>query len=115
MRNALLIVIVCCGLLGVSSTSQSPGNATGSGCAMVLNALQSYQRIKPGVTRQEVERDFQLVGLAFRGEGLFVYKGCRYIQVKIQFTEDPSIERKFSPKDKVSNVSQLIVDYAPAD
>jgi hypothetical protein len=115
MRNALLIVILCCGLLCASSTSPSPSDTTGSGCAIVLHALQSYQRIKPGVTRQEVEHDFESVGLAFRGEGVFVYKGCRYIQVKITFTEDSSMQGKFSPKDRVSSVSQLFVDYAVAD
>ncbi len=87
-----------------------------SDCAMVQQALADSQRIKPGVTRRDVEAYFKYDGgLSFRGRAWFTYPKCRYIKLQVEFEAAPSTPPPPSPEDKVTAVSKLYIDYPTMD
>lgn len=87
------------------------------GCALVEQALKAYQEIKPGITRKEVERNFEYDGgLDFRELGRYTFRGCNYIKVEVNFALAPDIENvPDRSNDIVATVSKLFIDYPSKD
>jgi hypothetical protein len=93
-----------------SKSQESPS------CATVQQALIDSGRIKPGVTRHEVEKYFMRQGgVQFPGSTYYVYRKCRYLHVDVDFTTKGGVDLLFSSEDVVTKVSQLYVDYTAKD
>ena len=55
--------------------------------------MRSYKDLKPGITRQELERQFTHDGgLSTRGNAVYVYTKCQIIKVRIHFQPDARVK-----------------------
>jgi hypothetical protein len=50
-----------------------------------------------------------------RGESRYVYPKCDLIQFKVTFELDPNVQNDFAPRDRVTKLSELHVDYPTKD
>jgi hypothetical protein len=102
-------------LAGLSLCQSSRG--TNAGCGLVEQALKAYQEVKPGITRKEVERNFEYDGgLDFRELGRYTFRGCNYIKVEVNFVLAPDIGNvPDRSNDTVATVSKLFIDYPSKD
>jgi hypothetical protein len=96
-------------------TSEVVGDCRG--CGVVLQALKDAQNLKVGMARADIENHGFAVGggMAFRDHTIYEYKGCNYIKVEINFNIDPAVSGPASPKDKISKISGLEIDYPAKD
>jgi len=88
-----------------------------SSCSAVESALKDAQNLKVGMTRKDIEsHNFVIAGGAtFRDHTAYVYKGCEYIRLEVDFKPDPTIERDVSRKDVITGLSKLTLDYPAKD
>ncbi len=86
-------------------------------CGAVTAALRDYDRLKPGMTRSEVEETFREAGgIQFPTFVRYVYKGCRYIKLTVEYeTPDDSPDAKGASTDVVQTLSQLSLGYPVMD
>ncbi len=85
---------------------------------MVTRAIDAVNRIKTGMLRSDVEKEFRLEGGLFsRNQTFYVYRICPYIKVKVTFELDPSYKDFVtgSPKDRVQSVSKPYLEYSVMD
>ena len=84
---------------------------------MIVDALQAAQRLKPGLSRSQVDEDFELDGgISFPQQPTYVYKKCRYIKIDLSFgAEDITRRPNASPRDTVRQISKLYLAYPVAD
>jgi hypothetical protein len=86
------------------------------GRGQIEQALQDFGHLKNGMNRQDVERYFVLDGgMNFRGKSYYVHKGCNLIRVEVTFESDPELQNGFSPRDKITGVSNLYLGYPSKD
>lgn len=88
-----------------------------SSCSSIESALKDAQNLKVGMTRKDIEsHNFVIAGGAtFRDHAAYVYKGCEYIKLEVDFKPDPTIERDVSPRDIIAGLSKLTLDYPAKD
>ena len=114
-----LTILVVCALFfwQAGRVFCQPGRAAGSGCALVEQALAAYKQVKPGITRKEVEKNFDYDGgLNFAERGRYRYRGCDYIKLEVDFKSAPRAGNALtSPNDTVTTVSRLFIDYPTQD
>jgi len=84
----------------------------------IPNILTECQKIKPGMARAELLRVFTTEGgLSTATHRTYVYHGCRYIKVDVEFTlSDPKqkvIEERLT--DTISKVSKPYLDWSIND
>jgi hypothetical protein len=95
---------------------QSRGSHTDT-CGQVKRALDDSLQIKTGMTRREVEKQFEDDGgIQAREQTRYVSKKCPYIQVEIHFkliASNNSLD--FSPDDIVAKVSKPYLAYLAVD
>ena len=116
----LMMLIFLFSLLGtVGSTWQQPkAGSAPSSCAVVQNALETYYKLKVGMTRQALEQDFTPDGgFSTPWEAVYVYKQCHNIKVRSEFELDPKTKRVpgSAPSDKIAKLSKLYLDYESRD
>jgi hypothetical protein len=97
-------------LEGQSKTERSDS------CLILQQALADYQQLKVGMTRRELETNFQPDGgLQFTGSTRYLYKKCLLLQIKVDFAAIESAKQLPSPADKVSAIAELSVAYPAKD
>jgi len=97
-----------------------PNNPNESRVAWVRKCLADLQSIKQGLTRRDVEMRLDRAGgLSSPSRGTFVHRECVYfkVDVEFQFERDPNDmgRAKWSPDDKVVNVSRPYLAYGVTD
>ena len=111
----IVYVLFTCFALSLPCFAQKPQDC-GSQCKTVEQALVAVQDIKVGMTRNDLEKHFEMDGgFNFRGDTRYVFKGCSYLKITVEFILDPGVSRNFSPKDTVKSVSKLFVEYPIMD
>ncbi len=78
-------------------------------------ALRNREKLKPGMTRHDVEQMFtEDGGMQFPRSTIYVLPDCGYIKVRIDF-EPVAKGKLFAPEDVVTNVSPLFIAYPSMD
>jgi hypothetical protein len=113
-RLALLVGLIFFVLRGATA---QPQQSQEQPCRLIVQALEAAKKLKPGMLRADIEKDFQPDGgVSFRTQGRYVFRMCPYIKIDVNFdlqgpTETPSP----SPKDRIATVSRLYLEYPFAD
>ena len=84
----------------------------------IPSILSECQKIKPGMTRAELLEVFTTEGgLSTAAHRTFVYRGCPYIKVDVDFTlSDPKqkiVEER--PTDAISKISKPYLEWSVID
>jgi hypothetical protein len=105
-------------LLGISWAmpvlAQRPSVGPGD-CKPVERALEIHSKLKPGMTRGEVEKAFVLEGgIQFPNQARYAYRGCPFIKLVVEYqtSEDHT---STSADDKIKELSKLQLDYPTMD
>jgi hypothetical protein len=88
------------------------------GCALAAQVLESVSRLKPGMARADVEKDFEADGgLSMRDRTTYTYRHCHYIKIDVEFRmqEGGHANEGFSPSDLISRVSSPYLAYPVSD
>jgi len=107
-------------LFGVQHPWQNQDDSTPCGCVEVKNALETAQRLKPGMTRKEVEQYLEKDGgMQFQSPTRYVDRACNYIKIDIEFqiVRGGSEKRNelLSPQDVVVGISKPYIAYPAKD
>lgn len=115
-RTVLLVYVIVFCVLPMQTTPAQPEQRTCS-CSVIERALKDAQSVKLGMMRKDVEAHNFVVsgGMVVRDRTAYVYKDCEYIKLEIEFNPDPAVARDFSPKDVITNISKLTLDYPVMD
>jgi hypothetical protein len=84
----------------------------------ISSILTDCQKIKPGMTRAELLKVFTTKGgLSTPKHRTFVYRGCPYIKVDVDFTlsELKQYELEERPADIISKISKPYLDWSVID
>ncbi|HSY10415.1 MAG TPA: hypothetical protein VK840_05820 [Candidatus Dormibacteraeota bacterium] len=84
----------------------------------ISGILTECQKIKPGMTRAELLKVFTTEGgLSTPRHRTFVYRGCPYIKVDVDFTlsELKQFELEERPADTISKISKPYLDWSVKD
>src|SRR5271163_987752 len=55
-------------------------------CSLVVKAIEAAARVKPNVTRGDIEKEFREDGgLSVAGETVYIYKSCPDIKIRVAF------------------------------
>jgi hypothetical protein len=107
-------------LLVVQDPSQNQDDLKPCGCIEVKNVLETAQRLKPGMTRKEVEQHLERDGgLQFQTPTRYAYPACNYIKIDVEFQFDEGGSEKrnelLSPEDVVVGISKPYIAYPTKD
>ena len=109
----VLIVLI---IANVAPNVPAQSDPSCSACGQVEKALEDFAHLKAGMMRRDAEQYFTLDGgMNFRGRTRYVYKKCEFIQVEINFEEDPEVRNDFSQKDKIASLSKLFLAFPSMD
>jgi hypothetical protein len=109
----VLVVLVISNVPPSLPAQSAPGCPA---CGQVEKALEDFGHLKAGMMRRDAARYFALDGgMNFRGQTRYVYKKCEFIQIDINFEEDPDVRNDFSQKDKITNLSKLFLAFPSRD
>jgi hypothetical protein len=129
--NEFLLYLVSDGVSRFAPTSGQLDGATHSIKLLLANSfadtnltkqiseiLIECQKIKPGMTRAELLKAFDMEGgLSSATQRTFVYRGCPYIKVDVDFNlSDPqqkTLEER--PTDTISKISKPYLDWSISD
>lgn len=116
MRTAILFSLFMFPVLFQPAALSQAGKECSS-CSSVERALKDIQNLKIGMTRKDIESHNFVVagGLTFRDHTAYVYRGCEYIHLEVDFSLDPAISQDMSPKDIIVGFSKLTLDYPAKD
>jgi hypothetical protein len=84
----------------------------------ISEILIECQKIKPGMTRAELLKVFTMEGgLSTTTHQTFVYRGCPYIKVDVDFTPSDQKQKMIEerPTDTISKISKPYLDWTIAD
>ena len=99
--------VVLFSTLGAFGGQTSPDD----NCAAIRDALKEIGELKPGDSRAQLERSFELDGgLNSRTNTRYVFKKCQYIKVEVEFPTTGNGTAAFSPTDKIVKVSRLYLE-----
>jgi hypothetical protein len=118
MRIAAILALLSGALIWpVPSQVGQAARMRPQGCAIILEAIDAANSLKPGVPRSEVEVKFELDGgISFPQRGTYVYRKCPYLKLDVDFAADDIMRRPTpSPTDTVVKMSRLYVAYPVAD
>lgn len=80
----------------------------------VAQTIKTMQTVKVGMTRAQLERVFVTEGgLSTTAERTYVYRGCPYFKVDVQFETDPANPNRES--DKITRISKPYLDWPTSD
>ena len=92
------------------------------GCQLVLEALHAAEKIRPGMVRADLQKDFESDGgISFPNEGRYTYRKCSLIKIDVEFDAKPVTEplpkgaTDFSPNDPIKKVSRPYIYYRFTD
>src|SRR5438045_8089837 len=79
----------------------------------VEDSLKAMNSIKPGMTRFDLQKVFTTEGgISMRIQRTFVYRGCPYFKVDVEFEPDEATLQDESPKDKILRISKPYLDWS---
>ena len=114
-----VLLMLCLAILSLAPLPKAEARAEQgcSPCSVIERALKDAQELKAGMARRDIEaHNFVMSGgMVVRDRTIYVYKGCEYISIEISFNLDPTVDRDFSPRDVISGVSKLTLDYPVKD
>jgi hypothetical protein len=85
-------------------------------CQFLNQALLSYQQLKVGGTRSQVEKYFVPAGgLQFPSKGHYIYPMCPFLNLEVEFKASKPGELSLSKDDRITKISRLYVDYPTRD
>jgi hypothetical protein len=105
-------------LCSFSTPSFAGGSVDDNLTKQISGILTECQKIKPGMTRAELSKVFTTEGgLSTAKHRTYVYRGCPYIKVDVDFTlSDPKqnvLEER--PTDIISKISKPYLDWSIGD
>ncbi len=119
---------------GASRYAPASGQLDGAGCSIkplltnsgaatnltkqISEILTECQKIKPGMTRAELLKVFTTEGgLATATRRTFIYRGCPYIKVDVDFTLSDSKQNALEerPTDTINKISKPYLDWSIGD
>jgi len=120
---ALVLSLVLAGCESAPSARSSAPSRGGNDVdkdltKQISNILSECQKIKPGMTRSDLLKVFTTEGgISTAAHRTFVYRGCPYIKVDVDFTlSDPTqnfLEER--PTDTISKISQPYLEWGVSD
>lgn len=99
------------------ATAQQPRESAEC-CSLVLKAIEATARVKPGMTRMDVLKEFtEDGGPSFISETVYTYKSCSSIKIRVAFVIEASkrVPLAERPSDVVRSVSQPYLEYPHYD
>jgi hypothetical protein len=82
----------------------------------VEHSLSAMQNIKVGMNRAELGKVFvEEGGLSTRTARTYVFKGCQYFKVDVEFEIDPASPSGESPKDRIVKISKPYLAWSTGD
>jgi hypothetical protein len=118
VRRLLLLTFLSLAFsLGWSKTMYSQESAACAGCSLVQDALKASDAVKPGMSRKDVEAQFESDGGMQTGAwGRYVFRRCRTIKIDVRFTgADEGTGAAMLPTDKVLGASRPYLEIPFAD
>jgi hypothetical protein len=112
-----LFLVLCVVLSSVSGGTSSAAPASDNACVVVPDALREIDGLKPGDSRDQLERSFELDGgLQSPSKSTYVFKRYRYIKVDIEFSlGGPGDRPAFLPADRIVKISRLYLEHPVFD
>ena len=97
--------------------SESPGQQSSSCESLITEAILAVEHLKPGATREQIEREFQMDGgWQTPQETHYDYIKCKYIKIYVHFKiVGPSTPTGPSPKDVATSISKPYLEYPQMD
>jgi hypothetical protein len=107
----LLLIVVSLGMSDAVQTQQS------NHVEWVSRSLSQMQQVKAGMTRADLEKVFvPESGLQMNKEMTYVYRGCPYFKVDVEFEQLPNRAVTGQPDNKIVKISKPYIDeLGPAD
>jgi len=88
-------------------------------CDVIQHALDDFDQIRVGLTRQVLERHKFVggSGLSSRDRTSYSYESCGDIQLQVEFSRDPNVlgDQNYSPNDVITKISTLSLRNPAAD
>lgn len=83
----------------------------------IASVIDSIHTIKPGMTRADLLKVFTTEGgMSTRQHRTYVYKGCGYIKVEVEFRPIQDTQSGAEmPTDRIISISQPFLEYSIAD
>lgn len=118
MKNLTFILLVSVILGFVAMPTHAGTDVDKDLTKQITDVLKECQTIKPGMTRTELSRVFTTEGgLSTAKHRTYVYRGCPYIKVDVDFTlSDPkqgTLEAR--PTDTIAKISKPYLQWSVTD
>ena len=110
--------VICIALFSTLVCASSRPTASDNACVAIREALNQIRERKPGDSRVQLERSFELDGgLQVSSNSRYVFKKCPYIKVDVEFSKQGmgNGASAFLPDDKIVNISRLYLEYPVGD
>jgi len=92
---------------------------TRCGCDVIQHALDDFDQIRIGLTRQVVQQHKFVggAGVSTRDRTSYFYENCAGIQLQVEFSRDPNMlgDQNYSPNDVITKISTLSLRNPVAD
>jgi hypothetical protein len=103
----------------ISQTPEARAAAANSALTKsIADILVAFGTLKPGMTRADVLRIFtEEGGLSWRMRHTYVYRGCPYVKVDVEFAPARGTENNHADlnEDTIVKISQPYVQWSVAD
>jgi len=111
MRSIFLLLVIGSSILLRPAIS----DASDSSCdSQIVAAMQAAERLKPGMHRSDVLKDFvEDGGIATRSSGRFLLRNSRYIKIDVEF--ETAMDDKTSADDIILKVSKPYLEHRFTD
>jgi hypothetical protein len=82
----------------------------------IARVLHTIQTVKPGMTRSDLRKVFREEGgLSTRAHRKYVFNGCPFIKVDVDFVFSDRDMASEKPEDKISSISRPYLEYSIMD
>ena len=120
MKMKLLIGMICVFFVWLHPTIRCTAAPAQDSCAIIRQAIDDTLQIKPGMTRADVEKKYQLDGglqpLNLPSTTRYLYLKCSLIKIDVEFKAGADSKRgSLSPNDIVVSVSKPYLEYPFTD
>ncbi len=118
MKRAVVFAMTCAVFFLPSwSISGKAQSAEEQQCKLVVEAIEAANRLKPGMTRADVEEDFKEDGgISFPPQARYIYRKCSHIKIDVEFSGEPmKLAQAPSPNDRITKVSRAYLEYPSFD
>lgn len=115
VKQLAKVILLILTALVLTATQPQNGQTT-SLCELLAHVIKDYERIKPGLQREQVEKFLQRDGgLQFPTPTRYVFPVCTFLHVDVEFGLKGEPGHLFGPGDIVRKASKIYVDYPVKD